>query len=326
MSTSQHSPCPERLQGQRLAECALKRYAQTRHGTATLICHSENLTYRIDTPKARFALRIQRPGNHTAAALHSELAWISALHTEGFPVAAPCQGDDGHRVQCLDETHHAILFTWLDGEHPQPGDGLPQTLYKLGELTARLHTHSQRWQRPDAFTRPRWTPSTMTGPDGLWGDWRVAVRAPKDAQVISEALTQVNYRLSDYGQSPERFGLIHADLRLSNVLVRHRQVQVIDFDDCGEGWWLHDLAATLSFHEHHPDLPLWVAQWCEGYAVHRSLSSVDLDIVISLIVQRRVQLLAWNASHTGNDTVSALPSDWYEHTVTLCRRYLANAT
>lgn len=325
MPTSHHSPCPERLQGQQLAERALSRYAHTRDGTATLICHSENLTYRIDTPRTRYALRIQRPGNHTPAALQSELSWIRALHAEGFPVAAPYQGDDGQWVQHLDETHDAILFTWIAGQHPQPSDDLPYTLRTLGELTARLHTHSQRWIRPAGFTRPQWTPATMTGPDGLWGDWRAAVHDVEDTYVIAEAVNKIHGDLAHYGQSPERFGLIHADLRLSNLLVHQQHVHIIDFDDCGEGWWLHDLAATLSFHEHHPDVRLWINHWCEGYALQRPLSCSDLDIVISLIMQRRVQLLAWSASHAGNDTVSALPADWHQHTVALCRRYLVNA-
>ncbi|WVM92198.1 phosphotransferase [Halopseudomonas pachastrellae] len=43
--------------------------------------------------------------------------------------------------------------------------------------------------------------------------------------------------------------MIHADLRLTNLLRHQQQTRVIDFDDCGQGWYLHDLAAALSFEE-----------------------------------------------------------------------------
>lgn len=316
---------PEHALGQQLADQAIKRYHETRHGTATLICHSENLTYRVDTPQARFALRLQRPGNHGHDAITSEMAWLTALADDGFPVAHPCRGRDGAWVQRLSDTHDAVLFTWLEGNHPAPDAHLPQTMSMIGALTARLHLHSQQWQRPEDFIRPCWTPDTMTAPQGLWGDWRAARLSAAQHPVIEAALSRVSAQLTDYGRTTQRFGLIHADLRLGNLLVDGPHLHLIDFDDCGEGWWLHDLAATLSFHEHHAELPRWIEHWCAGYTRYRPLDQHDLSVLPSLIVQRRIQLLAWCARHAGNDTVSTLPADWGEQTVTLCRRYLANA-
>jgi hypothetical protein len=43
--------------------------------------------------------------------------------------------------------------------------------------------------------------------------------------------------MEKFGADHERFGLIHADLRLANLLVWQEKTRVIDFDDCGFGWW-----------------------------------------------------------------------------------------
>ncbi len=50
----------------------------------------------------------------------------------------------------------------------------------------------------------------------------------------------------------ERFGLVHADIRLANLLVDGEHVRVIDFDDCGFSWFMYDFATTVSFIEDHP--------------------------------------------------------------------------
>ena len=73
-------------------------------------------------------------------------------------------------------------------------------------------------------------------------------------------------RLAAYGRGAERWGLIHADLRLANLLARPGSpTAVIDFDDCGFGWYLYDFGAAVSFIEDHPDVPAATDQWVAGY-------------------------------------------------------------
>ena len=51
----------------------------------TLLNVSENGTFRVDDPvQGRSVLRVHRTGYHAKEAIHSELAWISALRSEGI--------------------------------------------------------------------------------------------------------------------------------------------------------------------------------------------------------------------------------------------------
>ncbi len=72
-------------------------------------------------------------------------------------------------------------------------------------------------------------------------------------------------RLEAFGRGPERYGLVHADTRLANLLVEDGSVSVIDFDDCGFSWYLYDLGTTVSFFEHQPQVPELIDSWLNGY-------------------------------------------------------------
>jgi Ser/Thr protein kinase RdoA (MazF antagonist) len=56
----------------------------------------------------------------------------------------------------------------------------------------------------------------------------------------------------ELGASPDVFGLIHSDLHQENYLFHRGRVRAIDFDDCGWGHFVYDLAVTLSELQHLP--------------------------------------------------------------------------
>jgi len=103
-------------------------------------------------------------------------------------------------------------------------------------------------------------------------------------------------RFIRFGKSPERFGLIHSDLRLANLLVENNRILVIGFDDCGFRWYLYDLATSTSFIEHKPHVPSLIQSWLRGYRKIRPLSKeVEIEIM-TFIMMRKLQLLAWVGS------------------------------
>ncbi|MNF02000.1 hypothetical protein D3C80_2010910 [compost metagenome] len=53
-----------------------------------------------------------------------------------------------------------------------------------------------------------------------------------------------------------------------------------------------------------------------------SLDAHDIALLPTLIMQRRLQLLAWTGTHRGTPQVECLGPQWVEQTVGLCQRYL----
>jgi Ser/Thr protein kinase RdoA (MazF antagonist) len=90
------------------------------------------------------------------------------------------------------------------------------------------------WNKASSLERFVWDYDTMIGEHPRWG--ALAASGRHDAEIsamLERASKVIKRRLENYGKDKERFGLIHADLRLSNLLVEGNVIKVIDFDDCG---------------------------------------------------------------------------------------------
>jgi Ser/Thr protein kinase RdoA (MazF antagonist) len=79
-----------------------------------------------------------------------------------------------------------------------------------------------------------------------------SVFTPEAARVVGAAITRIWATLHSLGEEPEVFGLIHADLHHRNTLFGKDGVAAIDFDDCGYGHWLYDVAVPLKILQEHP--------------------------------------------------------------------------
>jgi Ser/Thr protein kinase RdoA (MazF antagonist) len=295
-----------------------------------LMTVSENATFRADDPEraAPVVLRVHRPGYHTRAEIESELAWIEALRAESIlstPAPLPCRSG-GHVARFFLEgaPRDVVAFEYMSGAEPSPREDLTEGFAELGQISARLHAHARRWQRPAKFERKVWNFTTTIGETPHWGVWSDAVGLEADGRdILATTAAALENRLGEIGTSPEVFGLIHADLRLANLLVDDGRIGVIDFDDCGFGWFLFDFAAAISFIETDPAIPQLKAAWLEGYRTISSLprsAETDLDIFIML---RRLQLTAWIASHPETPTAQEMGAGFSDGTVALAGHFLA---
>ncbi|TCM66779.1 Ser/Thr protein kinase RdoA (MazF antagonist) [Acinetobacter calcoaceticus] len=311
-----------------LAQRAMALYPAQYQGEIRLLCQSENATFAIQTAQARYALRIHRPNYHSHQAIESELDWLAALNESGIEVPKAIHSEIGQRVIQLQFSEHvhryAVLFEWIDGTMPTV-DVSPKSFEQLGQITARLHLHSKAWEMPTDFQRIIWNHDTMVGPQGHWGDWHDAPHLElKDHLIIEESLALIKAKLDGFGQSSDRYGLIHADLRLTNLLLNNQHIAVIDFDDCGMSWFMHDLAAAISFNEHYAAAPNWVEHWLKGYERVGHISDAEYALIPSFIMQRRIQMLAWNGSHASTEMALSLGNQWSNETIRLCKKYLRN--
>jgi Ser/Thr protein kinase RdoA (MazF antagonist) len=296
----------------------------TEGGIAKFINLSENHTYCIDVLGApRFILRLHRPGYQSIPAIESELAWIAALARETtLPVPEPLAGRNGRLVQSVNN-RPGVLFTYKPGHEPLPGDDITSLFNILGRYAAIAHNHASRFDTPAGFTRPSWTAEAILDADGLWGDWR---KAPHVIGKTRETLDALDLRLradlSAYGRSTERFGLIHADMRLANILIDDEKVRIIDFDDCGFGWFMYDFAAAISFFDDAPSVPALRQNWLDGYTAIRPLGDADLRIIDSMVLLRRMALLAWIGSHHETDLAQSHAPIFAGVTADLAKAYL----
>ena len=312
-----------------LAQAALCLWNVPQGATARLINLSENATYIIEAPTGyRSVLRVHRQGYHSHRAIECELAWMAALDQQGgVETARPIPGRDGMMIQTMDTAgvgaRRMVMFEFLDGEEPDQSQHLVGPFRQLGAIAARTHLHSMSWAKPDPFERLVWDDEAVFGPAANWGDWRDAPSLDASAAAdIDAAEKLVRARLADYGRQGDRYGLIHADMRLANLLIDGGRTRLIDFDDCGFGWFMYDFAAGISFMEDHPQVPALRAAWLEGYQDVRPLSEADRNEIDSFIMLRRLALLAWIGSHSDTDLARSQAPHFAAGSARLARDYL----
>jgi Ser/Thr protein kinase RdoA (MazF antagonist) len=283
----------------------LSRWQLSAATAIELLNVSENATFALTDPKSarQLVLRVHRVGYCSAQEIRSELAWINALRGAGvIETAAPIAGRNGELVQTLESptggpSRHAVAFERLPGREPGSGDSV-HWFERLGELSARMHAHARSWTLPPGFCRRHWDLDAMVGAKSYWGPWRAAIGLePDGVATLEQALLLIRDRLARFGAGPQRFGLIHADLRLANLLVCEPHLRIIDFDDCGFSWFLYDFATAVSFIEHEPMVPDLLRAWVRGYRSRASLSDEELQELPTFVVLRRILLMAWLASH-----------------------------
>lgn len=314
----------------RIARESLPAWGLPENSSLTLLSLSENATYRVDVPgRVPLVMRVHRAGYHTRNAIETELAWMAALQRDiGIKTPQAIETRDGGYVVLSGRDSGAgerfvDLFEFIEGEAPDES-GLEAPFRRLGRITALLHLHARNWQRPAFFERLVWDFDGCLGVDANWGDWRAAPGVDREGQaVLEEAAGTISKRLKEFGTGPDRFGLIHSDLRLANLLETGDETRVIDFDDCGLGWFLYDLASALSFIETRPDVPELVESWLSGYRGVSDLSEAEEAEIPTFILLRRMTLLAWIGSHPTADMAVEQGERFAAGTVSLARHYLS---
>lgn len=314
---------------QRLALESLSLWSLPEGASVSLLNIAENVTYLVEAGDYRSVLRVHRPDYHSRRGIEQELSWARALADDGMVhTPVPIAGRNGELVQearthGLPGARFLVMFEFDPGRHPDESENLTGLFTRLGAIAARTHLHSISWQKPEPLERLVWDIEEIFGPNANWGDWRDAPNVTAEVRETLEQVEQViRRRLQAFGRGPERYGLIHADMRLANLLIDDDHTTLIDFDDSGTGWFLYDFAAGISFIEDHPQVPALRAAWVKGYRSERELSAEDEREIDTFVMLRRLALLAWIGSHIEAPEPQQMAPHFARVSMELGRRYL----
>jgi len=286
----------------------------------TLLQHEGNTTFRIDLADGeRYALRIHYPALRTVQAVRSEMMWLAALRQEtDLVVPEPMLTLDRELVtvvstEAIPEPRICVVFRWIPGRFVD--DRLaPSHLERVGAFLARLQLHGAQFNPPNGFVRGRLDNLTenarrTAAPGTSEAFARQQVHNPADEAAASRLVTEIcspedGARVAILirkmrevqqivGQKRETFGLIHGDLHQGNYFFHQGQVRAIDFDDCGYGHYLYDIAVTLSEVNWRKNTPELRKSFLKGYRSIRDLSSEHESYLDTFITFRDLQLMIW---------------------------------
>ena len=267
-----------------------------------LLKYRENAVFRVRLENGgQAALRLHRPGYHSEAALRSELLWMADLRRNGLNVPEPLAARDGALLVAFDEARQfADLIGWVEGrqvgETGRPLDysasEIEQIYRALGASMAEMHDVADRWTPPAGFTRGAWDIDGLLGDAPLWGRFWDCSDIPEADQAFLSAL-RMALRVRLAAAADLDFGLIHADLVRENVLIDGERLAFIDFDDCGYGFRLFDIATALLRNRRESHYPLIRSSLIEGYRSKRPLSERELSHLPLFLLLRGLTYIGW---------------------------------
>jgi len=319
-----------------IAQAALGHWTQP-FEIVRLLKYRENAVFEVATPQEqRGVLRLHRTGYHDRTELLSELAWMTALADAGVavPQVVPAR-DGGLLVEAAspdDASRRYIdLLSWVDGEALADLDPADTTrridlYWQVGALAASLHDHGCHWQRPQGFKRKKWDADGLVGEEPVWGRfWEFSAQTSAQAALLSRFRSTAALALERIGKGNDLYGLIHADLVAENVLATPEQLNVIDFDDCGEGWFLFELSTALFFLMDDPSYPEIRAALLSGYTGARAVV-VDLEVDLNLFLALRASTyVGWVMTRPETETARTMTNFIVERACALAEAYLAGA-
>ena len=301
-----------------LASTALTAYGLD-GARLSFIQYGENTIYRVDVPGSsastgssipyipnRYVLRIHAMGDVEAIA--SELTWLAALNQEaGLPVPAPVATPEGKLLATITTPgmpHGRVvsLMRWLDGQRYRNGLRTKQ-LMALGQVVARLHAFSAGWQPPSGFTRPHWNWEAQLGGSMFEHSREELVASmPSQLQEPFQAVSQEARRVMEgLGTEPDAYGLIHADLYPENVLFKGGEAFPIDFEDCGYGYWMWDIAVALCQWAWSKDWERMRDAFREGYARLRILPEAQWANLDLFVATQIATMVLWASAFLKHD-------------------------
>lgn len=308
-----------RLSSEAIQQAVLTHYDLVHPVECIFFTSGVNDTYQVRTQCGQFALRLYRALTRGREVVAPELAALLRLRDKGVPVAAPVGRSDGElitEVTVPEGTRCAVLFEWVDGEEPRYITPTHAQLY--GSVAARFHLAADELssssarlpldadyllETPVANLRPWITPYPL-----------MAARFDALVERLRARFEQTRKELSDWG-------FCHGDLHGGNAHVANDRLHLYDFDFCGAGWRVYDLATyRWAARLRNVAQQAWTP-FIEAYLQIRPVPAAELEAVPLFVVLRHFWLMGFFAGGARSGfAVGFLNGRFFHDFLDLCER------
>lgn len=287
----------------RLAAVALEQYGLTNIQLYLIKAWRGKHLLRVTSLGEDFILRLYVPPRslwerkyRSEKVIRSQLLWQLALRCEAeLPVQEPLLTSDGSittfvSIPEASTPRICTLLRWIPGRTKALDELTPEDLHLIGSYIARMHQYAEEFSAFKGFTVPRWDWNYVFGEGSpLWHEG-AGLFSKSDIQVLRTTAAHVRWDLQALGEASRVFGLIHRDLQPENLVFGNNTVSAIDFESCGWGYYLYDLAILLwrleELGDHGNELE---AALLQAYRQVRSLSEGDEEYIQTFLAMLRAE-------------------------------------
>lgn len=284
-------------------------------GSVRFFRSSANFIYRLTIDGQPAFLRMASGTERTVTSIQRELDLLAWLSAQGVRVVRPTPALSGDLVITAGANTgpmHGVVFEALPGEIRDLDDLDLAGIERWGETVGHLHATMQR--APAELRRPAGWASALA--------WLARKPAGVPEAVVREGMCQREF-LASQPRTPDRYGLLHTDLELDNLLWSGDEVAVLDFDEFGEGWFLLDIAKALTDVLEAGDgldSPC-VQAFVAGYRQHQPLSDEDIQLIPRFLEITKLRMYCVLAQALDMKSEEA-PVDWLRDLIVRLRGWM----
>jgi len=264
-----------------------------------------NDTYELRCANRKYSLRVYRYALRERDEIDFEMAAISYLYEKGVNVAYPIvkkNGDYVTKIEAPEGVRYVIITAHANGEHLRFKES--DQVVRFGKSAATLHKLS------DGFSTPHQRPDMDI--DYLLDNSLHIIRpyfdkSPDVWNILEKAATKIRSCVSAESRNKLDTGFCHGDFHGGNVREADDVMTHFDFDCCGMGLRIYDLATfKWSARQRDKHDEQWPA-FLKGYQSVRPIGEVDLALVDMFVFIRHIWLMSLhmsNADHFGHRLTS----------------------
>lgn len=201
--------------------------------------------YLIETAHKSYILKISHHHWRSQSEIKFELEFLDFLNQHNLPIASPLKTKSDElcvTIHAVEGDRYAALFPYAPGEIPQGDLNLEQSII-MGETLGKLHQTSLQFRNR--------TPRQCLNLKYLLDD-SVATINPylrnhtQDRSYLRETIYQIKQQLTCLQKTAPLWSVCWGDPHSGNVhFTTDNQITLFDFDQCGYGWRVFDLAKFL---------------------------------------------------------------------------------
>jgi Ser/Thr protein kinase RdoA (MazF antagonist) len=207
-------------------------------GTVQFFRSSANFVYVMRRDGATCFLRFAPGSERQRADIEAEIDLLRWLDQAGLPVVQPIPSDSDRFVEALESEQgvfHAVLLAELTGTQYDIDELDDDGFRRWGASLGRLHAALRRYPNPKASQHRTWRDELTEAERSI----------PNNAGTIKDELNRLQSALSALPADSDRYGIIHGDFELDNLVWQDQTAQMLDFDDCKQSWFACDIAFAL---------------------------------------------------------------------------------
>ena len=222
-----------------LATFLQQQYGLGAGTTCRLLRAAINHAYLVTDGEQKYVFRVYSYNWRTELEITEEIGLLQLLKENDIPVSYALPDPQGNFIQHIpapEGMRMAVLFSYAKGEKVLNYSA--ELHYKLGEIMARMHTVTHNLP----FNRVQYTPAVLLV-DSFEKIKQFIAADTEEMQWMKQTQSYLLGRYNKMLPSLMRYGVVHMDIWFDNMnIYNNEDITLFDFDFCGNGWLLHDIA------------------------------------------------------------------------------------